>query len=62
MSEATYWRDLYDAAAEADAILLLTEWEQFRHVDWRRLAGRECLIIDGRNMLSREEVVCHGFE
>jgi UDPglucose 6-dehydrogenase len=60
----TFAQDLYDAARGADAILLLTEWEQFRHVDWARLGDlvERPLIIDGRNLLSPKEVTLHGFQ
>lgn len=62
--EATYCQDLYEAAQGAEAIVLLTEWEEFRSVDWGRLGGlmERPLIIDGRNMLSPAEVVPHGFQ
>jgi UDPglucose 6-dehydrogenase len=44
-------------------VLLLTEWDEFQKVDWRRLATlvERPLIIDGRNALSRQEVSAHGF-
>src|SRR5271165_6818568 len=62
--EATYCHDIYEAAQGAEAIVLLTEWEEFRSVDWSRLGGlmERPLIIDGRNMLWPEEVVPHGFQ
>src|SRR5579863_2036955 len=61
--DVTYCRDVYEAAKGADAILLLTEWEEFRKIDWKRLAGlvERSLIIDGRNVLSPDEVASHGF-
>jgi len=62
--ELTCCRDLYEAARGADAIVLLTEWEEFRRVDWKRLAGlvERSLIVDGRNTLPREDVTGHGFQ
>lgn len=62
--ELTCCRDLYEAARGADAIVLLTEWEEFRHADWRRLAGlmERSLIVDGRNALPREDVTGQGFQ
>ncbi len=62
--EITYCRDVYEAAEGADAVVLLTEWEEFRNVDWQRLATlvERSLIIDGRNALSRDQVVAHGFQ
>jgi len=64
LPELTYCHDAYEAAEGADAIVLLTEWEEFRNADWKRLAGlvERPWMIDGRNVLSREDVVGHGFQ
>jgi UDPglucose 6-dehydrogenase len=64
VADVTYCRDPYEAARGADAILLFTEWDEFRNVDWRRLSTlvERPLIIDGRNMFDLEEIVGHGFE
>ena len=61
--DVTYCQDAYEAAKGTDAVLLLTEWEEFRKIDWNRLATlvERPLIIDGRNTLSREDVVSSGF-
>src|SRR5579872_7240605 len=63
LPDVTYWQDAYEAATGTDAVLLLTEWEEFRKVDWSRLADlvERPLIIDGRNALSREDIVSNGF-
>jgi UDPglucose 6-dehydrogenase len=61
--EANYCTDAYGAAESADAILIVTEWDEFRHLDWdrlRRIVERP-LILDGRNLLSGSEVRSHGF-
>lgn len=59
----TYCADAYDAAAGADAILIVTEWDEFRRMDWQRLlsAVEQPLLIDGRNAFSPEEITCNGF-
>ncbi|MBR1550898.1 MAG: UDP-glucose/GDP-mannose dehydrogenase family protein [Muribaculaceae bacterium] len=56
--------DMYDAVKGADALLLLTEWRQFRIPAWDRIHQlmRTPLIIDGRNIYDRTEVESHGFE
>jgi UDPglucose 6-dehydrogenase len=56
--------DPYEAARGAEAILILTEWEQFATLDWERLGTvlHRKLIIDGRNMLSETQLAAHGFE
>jgi UDPglucose 6-dehydrogenase len=60
----TYCGDAYQAAQGAEAVLLLTEWEEFRRIDFSRLATivERPLIIDGRNALAAEEVASCGFE
>jgi UDPglucose 6-dehydrogenase len=62
-SSLNYCRDPYEAADGADAILLVTEWEEFRGVDWSRVAAlvEHPLIVDGRNLLNPKEVASHGF-
>ncbi len=57
-------RDIYEASAGVEAIVLLTEWEEFRKADWARLSGlvERALIIDGRNALACETVTAHGFQ
>jgi UDPglucose 6-dehydrogenase len=61
-----FCEDPYEAARGAEAVLILTEWDQFRTLDWERLGGLldRRIIIDGRNMLSpcKEELAAHGFE
>jgi UDPglucose 6-dehydrogenase len=61
--EVTYCSDAYQAAEGADAVVLLTEWEEFRQIDWSRLAALvdRPLIIDGRNNLSSQELAANGF-
>lgn len=56
--------DMYEAARGADAIVLLTEWKEFREVDWARLGVlvERPLIIDGRNLLNSDDVTSHGFQ
>ncbi len=64
LPDITYCTDAYQAAEGADAIVLLTEWEEFRGLNWARLATmvERPLIIDGRNTLSGQEVAANGFE
>ena len=59
----TYCADPYQAAQGAEAILIVTEWVEFRQLDWMRLRSivEHPLIIDGRNMFSPDEVTGHGF-
>jgi UDPglucose 6-dehydrogenase len=63
LSNVTYCADANQAAEGADGVVLLTEWEEFRKIDWSRLAAvvERQLIIDGRNALSCQEAASHGF-
>ena len=60
----TYCRDMYDAVLDADAMLLLTEWKEFRLPTWGviKKAMRRPLVIDGRNIFDIEELEENGFE
>lgn len=58
-----YCSDPYEAGNGADAILIVTEWDEFKRLDWDRLGAlvEHPLIIDGRNMLDSQEVTSRGF-
>jgi len=57
-------RDPYDTALKADALLLLTEWDEFRVLDWERIRDTMArpLVLDGRNLLSPAHMKSLGFE
>lgn len=56
--------DAYQAARGADALLIVTEWEEFRNLEWKRIRESMArpLIVDGRNLLSPEKMNALGFE
>ena len=58
-----YAADMYEAVLEADALLLHTEWKQFRMPSWGiiKKAMKTPLIIDGRNIYEAEELKKLGF-
>lgn len=58
-----YARDMYDAALGADALLLLTEWKQFRLPSWEvvRRSMKTPVVLDGRNIYDPEELRRLGF-
>ena len=58
-----YATTMYEAAEGADALVLMTEWKQFRMPDWSRLhaAMHGALVVDGRNIFDREELAAAGF-
>jgi UDPglucose 6-dehydrogenase len=53
----------YEAAAGADALLILTEWEEFSALDLDRLQKqlKYPIVIDGRNLYDPETMAAHGF-
>lgn len=59
-----YCKDMYDAVLDADALLLLTEWKEFRLPSWEVIAKamQRKLVIDGRNIFDPEELKEAGFE
>ena len=60
----TYANDMYDATCGADALMLVTEWKEFRmpHVETLLANMKGRLILDGRNILDSEELRQAGFE
>ena len=60
----TYATDMYDAALNADALLLITEWKQFRLPSWGVLKKtmNKPLLIDGRNIYDPTEMKQIGFD
>jgi UDPglucose 6-dehydrogenase len=56
--------DPYDAATGADALLIVTEWREFRSPDFERLSRdmKQAVIFDGRNMYEPALMAQHGFE
>ena len=59
-----YCKDMYDAIVDADALLLITEWKEFRVPSWSVLkkAMRGCVLIDGRNIYDGKELKKNGFD
>ena len=59
----SYAPDMYSALKDADALMLLTEWKEFRMPDWlnaKRLM-KQHVVLDGRNIYSRKELEKDGF-
>jgi UDPglucose 6-dehydrogenase len=56
--------DPYLAAKDTDALVLLTEWPEFRSLDWARLAeaAREPVVVDTRNLLDADVARRGGYE
>jgi UDPglucose 6-dehydrogenase len=56
--------DPYETARSADALILLTEWDEFRALEWDRIRDLMArpLVLDGRNLLSPAHMKSLGFE
>ncbi|MGL5683110.1 MAG: UDP-glucose dehydrogenase family protein [Marinifilaceae bacterium] len=53
-----YANDMYDAVLDADALLVVTEWKEFRMPSWNVVARamKQHIVIDGRNIYAKEEI------
>ena len=63
-SSITYCNDMYEAVLDADALLLVTEWKQFRMPSFgvMKKSMKNAIIIDGRNIYDAKELAEAGFE
>jgi UDPglucose 6-dehydrogenase len=63
LEDVVYFQDPYDCVADADALVIVTEWEQFRALDLERLRDTMAcpVIVDLRNIYRPEEMARLGF-
>jgi len=63
LSHVTFCKDPYEVAKGADCLAILTEWEEFKQLDFKRLKKllRQPLILDGRNLFDPEAMKRLGF-
>jgi UDPglucose 6-dehydrogenase len=62
--QITYHDDIYETLRDAEAVLICTEWDEFRNLDWEK-AGKlmaRRLVIDGRNICSPQRMRELDFE
>jgi len=59
-----YCADAYEVAERADAVLIVTEWSEFKMLDWKRVRDLmvQPLVVDGRNLLDGNKMAALGFE
>jgi UDPglucose 6-dehydrogenase len=64
LPQIEYTKSAYEAAQDSDALLIATEWEEFRTLDWERVRNSMArpLVLDGRNLLSPRVMKDLGFE
>jgi len=63
LPEITYCQDAYEVAKDSDALITVTEWNEFRHLDMARIKElmRQPVLIDGRNIYDPQQLGQLGF-
>lgn len=63
MPFVTFCATAYDAAKDADALLIVTEWNEFKQLDWAKLQQflKSPIVLDGRNLYDPNEIASCGF-
>jgi UDPglucose 6-dehydrogenase len=58
----TFCATAYDAAKDAHALLIVTEWNEFKQLDWDRMLQymRDPIVVDGRNLYDPQEMADKG--
>ena len=58
-----YAKDMYDAVLDADALMLVTEWKEFRLPSWAviKKTMEKPVVLDGRNIYDKKEMEEQGF-
>jgi UDPglucose 6-dehydrogenase len=64
LQNVDYKKDLYGVAVNADVLVLATEWNRFRNIDWDRMKEllKRLIIVDLRNIYQPERMRALGFE
>ncbi len=61
----TTHQNAYEACQEAHAILILTEWDEFKNLDWQKIFNnciKPAFVFDGRNLLDKKALETIGFK
>jgi UDPglucose 6-dehydrogenase len=64
LKEVVIAKDMYDVAKDADALVLITEWNEFRFLDWDRVKAllRSPTVMDLRNIYDPVRMKARGFD
>jgi len=64
LREVVFAKDMYDVARDADALVLITEWNEFRFLDWDRVKAllRSPTVMDLRNIYDPVKMRARGFD
>ena len=62
-NKIAYSDNAYSALQDADALLLITEWREFRSPDWSKVKSelKNSILFDGRNIYDRSALKSKGF-
>ncbi|MDO8637995.1 MAG: UDP-glucose/GDP-mannose dehydrogenase family protein [Candidatus Daviesbacteria bacterium] len=62
--EIYYFDDIYEAVKKVDAVIFVTEWEQIKKIDLKKVKAliKKPVIIDGRNIFNPEKMKDLGFD
>ena len=63
LNKIDYVKDMYEAAKDAEALIIMTEWNQFRYLDWEKVKTllRSPIVIDLRNIYEPDKMKARGF-
>jgi len=63
LNDVEFCTDPYEVAKDADVLLILTEWNEFKEMDIKKIKSlmKKPLIIDGRNIYNPEDMLREGF-
>ena len=58
MPDVAYCSDAFEVADGSDALVLVTDWDEFKDLDWKRIASlmKHPILIDGRNLLDPDDI------
>ncbi|MGD8985760.1 MAG: UDP-glucose/GDP-mannose dehydrogenase family protein [Desulfobacteraceae bacterium] len=64
LGKVVFAKDMYDVAKDADALVLATEWNEFRFLDWDRVKAllRSPIVVDLRNIYDPVRMRARGFD
>jgi UDPglucose 6-dehydrogenase len=64
LKDITYCKDPYDVAKDSDCLCIVTEWDEFKKMDLKKIKEllRSPIIIDGRNIFEKDKIEKLGFK
>ncbi|HOX54698.1 MAG TPA: UDP-glucose/GDP-mannose dehydrogenase family protein [Candidatus Omnitrophota bacterium] len=64
LNNVKFCKDVYDLAKDCDCLVLVTEWDEFGKIDFKRLKKimKQAIIFDGRNFYDRDKLLSLGFK